>query len=181
MASNQKSADIVSESAVTALSTAASDKNNKARKRRGAKSRGRKRTADTQNQLSSTGSLWYQSNYLANLATPQPQPLSASKHKLAKQQEQHQQQQQQQRGLGNNKIKGKGNHDKAAGNNNGSNNSNKGKGPTNITNTGFCAPNKPQEPSERNIIYLTNRAKLAAQAELLAEAVPFRLPYGSSA
>jgi len=39
---------------------------------------------------------------------------------------------------------------------------------------------EPQGPSGRNIIYLTNRAKLAAQAELLAAAVPFRLPYAST-
>lgn len=68
-----------------------------------------------------------------------------------------------------------------------SGNSNKGKGPINITNTNTTGlgindnnSNKPQEPSKRNIILYTNRARLAAQAELLAEAVPFRLPYNSA-
>lgn len=36
------------------------------------------------------------------------------------------------------------------------------------------------QSQERNIIYYTNRAKLAAQAELLAEVVPFRQPHAAN-
>lgn len=45
------------------------------------------------------------------------------------------------------------------------------------TTSGF---GKTEHEPGRNIIYLTNRAKLAAQAEILADAVPFRLPYTTS-
>lgn len=36
-----------------------------------------------------------------------------------------------------------------------------------------------QTASGRQIIYLTDRARLAAQAELLADVAPFRMPHSS--
>lgn len=36
---------------------------------------------------------------------------------------------------------------------------------------------EPEDVSSRKIIFLGNRAKLAAQAEILADAAPFRMPY----